>query len=126
MVFIKGYGALAGKALTEPVTITKNGRDRLVVVSAEEYERLRRRDRRAFRAEELSEVDIALIAKTEMAPEHPTSMKSLATGRRDLAGTAAWPCHSVFVSLDQGSPSRPGGERQRPAMRHRAGGRHRP
>ncbi len=68
--FIKGYGALADKALTEPVTITKNGRDRLVVVSAEEYERLRRRDRRAFRAEELSEADIALIAKAEMAPEH--------------------------------------------------------
>ncbi len=68
--FIKSYGALADKALTEPVTITKNGRDRLVVVSAEEYERLRRRDRRAVRAEELSEADIALIAEGEMAPEH--------------------------------------------------------
>jgi len=68
--FIKGYGALVDKAMTEPVTTTKNGRDRLVVVSAEEYERLRRRDRRAFRAEELSEADIALIGKAEMAPEH--------------------------------------------------------
>ncbi len=68
--FIKGYGALADKALTEPVTITKNGRDRLVVVSAEEYERLRRRDRRAFRAEKLSEADAALIASGKMAPEH--------------------------------------------------------
>ena len=68
--FIKGYGALADKALTEPVTITKNGRDRLVVVTAEEYERLRRRDRRVFRAEELSEADIALIVKAEMGPEH--------------------------------------------------------
>lgn len=68
--FIKGYGALADKALTEPVTITKNGRDRLVVVSAEEYERLRRRDRRAFRAEELSETDITLVAKGHMAAEH--------------------------------------------------------
>ena len=28
------------------------------------------RDRRAFRTEELSEADIALIAKAEMAPEH--------------------------------------------------------
>ena len=68
--FIKGYGALADRALTEPVTITKNGRDRLVVVSAEEYERLRQRDRRAFRAEALSDADAALIAKAEMAPEH--------------------------------------------------------
>lgn len=68
--FIKGYGALADKALTEPVTITKNGRDRLVLVSAEEYQRLRRRDRHAFRAEELSEADIALIGKAEAPAEH--------------------------------------------------------
>lgn len=68
--FIKGYGTLADKTLTKPVTITKNGRDRLVMVSADEYERLRRRDRRAFRAEELSEDDIALIAKAEVPTEY--------------------------------------------------------
>lgn len=68
--FIKGYDTLADKTLTEPVTITKSGRDRLVMVSADEYERLRRRDRRAFRAEELSEDDIALIAKAEVPTEY--------------------------------------------------------
>jgi len=68
--FIKSYGTLADKALTEPVTITKNGRDRLVLVSADEYERLRRRDRRAFRAEQLSEADLALIAQAEVSAEH--------------------------------------------------------
>lgn len=68
--FMKGYGALADRALTEPVTITKNGRDRLVLISAEEYERLRRRDRRAFRAEELSEADLALIAQAEVPAEY--------------------------------------------------------
>ena len=68
--FIKSYGTLADKALTEPVTITKNGRDRLVLVSADEYERLRRRDRRAFRAEELSESDLALIAQAEVPVEY--------------------------------------------------------
>ena len=47
--FIKNYGSLADKALMEPVTITKNGRDRLVVVSIEEYSRLVRRDRRVIR-----------------------------------------------------------------------------
>ncbi|MBM3654768.1 MAG: type II toxin-antitoxin system Phd/YefM family antitoxin, partial [Alphaproteobacteria bacterium] len=40
--FIKNYGTLADKALSEPVTITKNGRDRLVMISAEEYSRLKR------------------------------------------------------------------------------------
>jgi len=68
--FIKGYGTLADKALVEPVTITKNGRDRLVLVSADEYERLRRRDRRAFRAEELSEADVTLITKAEVPAEY--------------------------------------------------------
>ncbi len=68
--FIKGYGTLADKALTEPVTITKNGRDRLVLVSVDEYERLRRRDRRALRTEDLSEADLALIAKSEVPAEH--------------------------------------------------------
>lgn len=68
--FIKNYGSLADKALTEPLTITKNGRDRLVLVSADEYERLRRRDRRAFRAEELTEAEIALISEAEVPTEY--------------------------------------------------------
>ena len=68
--FIESCGTLADTALTEPVTITQNGRDRLVLVSADEYERLRRRDRRAFRAEELSEADLALIAQAEVPAEY--------------------------------------------------------
>ena len=68
--FIKGYGTLADKALTEPVTITKNGRDRLVLVSADEYARLKRRDRRAILPEELTEADVAAIAASEMDPRH--------------------------------------------------------
>lgn len=68
--FIRGYGALADRALTEPVTITKNGRDRLVLLSAEEYERLRRRDRRAIRPEELTEEKVAAIAAAEVDPRH--------------------------------------------------------
>jgi PHD/YefM family antitoxin component YafN of YafNO toxin-antitoxin module len=56
--------------LTEPVTITKNGRDRLVVLSAEEYARLKRRDRRVIAAGELTEDEIALIAKAEVPAEH--------------------------------------------------------
>jgi len=68
--FIKNYGSLADKALMEPVTITKNGRDRLVVVSAEEYSRLARRDRRVIRPEDLTEEQAALIAKAEVPPEY--------------------------------------------------------
>lgn len=68
--FIKGYGALADRALIEPVTITKNGRDRLVLISAEEYERLRRRDRRVILPEELTEAELAAIAQAEVPAEH--------------------------------------------------------
>jgi prevent-host-death family protein len=68
--FIKNYGTLADRALREPVTVTKNGRDRLVVLSAEEYARLKRRDRRVVRTGELSDEDVARIAKAEVPAEH--------------------------------------------------------
>jgi prevent-host-death family protein len=68
--FIKHYGRLADRALTEPLTITKNGHDRLVVLSADEYERLKRRDRRVVRAGELTDEEVALIAKAEVPAEH--------------------------------------------------------
>ena len=68
--FIKNYGTLADKALTEPITITRNGRERLVLVSAEEYARLKRRDRRAFAAGELPEEIVEAVARTEMDPRH--------------------------------------------------------
>ncbi len=68
--FIKQYGRLADQALSEPVTITKNGRDRLVVISAGEYDRLMRRDRRAIRATELTDAELALIAKAEVPAEY--------------------------------------------------------
>jgi Antitoxin Phd_YefM, type II toxin-antitoxin system len=68
--FIKNYGTLADEALREPVTITKNGRDRLVVLSVAEYARLKRRDRRVVRTGEFSDADIALIANAEVPAEH--------------------------------------------------------
>ena len=68
--FIKNYGSLADRALMEPVTITKNGRDRLVVVSVEEYDRLSRRDRRVLQPEMLTEEQAALIARAEVPAEH--------------------------------------------------------
>jgi PHD/YefM family antitoxin component YafN of YafNO toxin-antitoxin module len=61
--FIKNYGTLADKALMEPVIITKNGRDRLVMVSAEEFERLKRRDRRVVRIADWTEEELALMSK---------------------------------------------------------------
>ena len=67
--FIKHYGRLADRALSEPLTITKNGHDRLVVLSADEYERLKRRDRRVVSAGELTDAEVALVAAAEMPAE---------------------------------------------------------
>ena len=68
--FIKAYGSLADRALIEPVTITRNGRDRLVLLSAEEYARLIQRDRKVLRVAELSEAEVALIARAEVPAGH--------------------------------------------------------
>jgi hypothetical protein len=68
--FIKNYGTLTDKALAEPVTITRNGRDRLVLLSVEEYERLKRRDRRVYAVEDMTPEQIAALEKAEVPPEY--------------------------------------------------------
>jgi len=68
--FIKNFGSLADHALTDPVRITKHGRDRLVVISAAEYDRLKRRDRRVVRIEDLTDDELTLIAEAEYPAEH--------------------------------------------------------
>ena len=67
--FIKNYGQLADKALTEPVTITRNGHERLVLLSVDEYARLKRRDRQVFRAADVPDELLAAIEAAEPPPE---------------------------------------------------------
>jgi len=68
--FVRNFGPLSDKALTEPLTITKNGRDRLILLSVEEYARLKRRDRVAIRAGALTEEERAAIAAAEVPAEY--------------------------------------------------------
>jgi PHD/YefM family antitoxin component YafN of YafNO toxin-antitoxin module len=65
--FVKDCAALTEKALGEPLTVTRNGRYDVVVLSAEEYER---RDRRVVLLEEFTDEEMALIAKAEVPAEH--------------------------------------------------------
>jgi prevent-host-death family protein len=53
------------KAMSGPVTITHHGRDSLVVLSAEEYQRLKRRDRQAYRTEDTPAEFIAALQTAE-------------------------------------------------------------
>ncbi len=48
--FLENFETLLDKAFSEPITITRDGRDRLVVLSVDEYERLKRRGRSARRS----------------------------------------------------------------------------
>ena len=66
--FIKNFGQLSDKALSEPVTVTKNGRNRLVVLSVEEYERLKLRDREVVLAENAPSWLIEALGRTDDIP----------------------------------------------------------
>jgi len=60
--FQKKVGLYQDLALNEPLTVTRNGRDKIVVLSTEEYSRLKRRDREVLRVEDLSAEDLKAIA----------------------------------------------------------------
>jgi len=53
-----------------PVTVMQDGIPQFVVLSTEEYERLKRGTRRAFFVDEMSEADIALIENYEVGTEN--------------------------------------------------------
>ena len=59
-------GAIGEKALREPVAITKEGRDLLVLLSAEEYARLIRRGRKVFTLDDLPDEWLDAVEKSEM------------------------------------------------------------
>ena len=76
--FIKNYGQLADKALTEPVTITRNGHERVVLLSVDEYERLKRRDRQVYRVGEVPDDVLAAIEAAEPPAEADAMERELA------------------------------------------------
>jgi hypothetical protein len=66
--FQKHIGRYQDVALVQPVTITRNGRDRTVMISADEYHRLKRRDRRVLGLDDFTDADLAAIRAAEPAP----------------------------------------------------------
>ena len=61
--FQKNFGRYQDVALTQPVSVTRNGRERTVLISAEEYRRLKRRDRRVMSLAGFTAGDIAAIER---------------------------------------------------------------
>lgn len=59
----RNVGPVQEAALREPVAITHHGRDRLVLMSAAEYQRLKRRDRMAIAIEEMPEEFVEALCR---------------------------------------------------------------
>ena len=62
----RNFGRYRDAARRGPVTVTHHGRPSVVIVAAEEYERLRRLDRQALAVEELGDADISAIRKARI------------------------------------------------------------
>ena len=67
--FQRNFGHFQDEALRSPLSITRNGRDRLVLLSVAEYERLKSRDRQVLSVEELSGAEIEAIRQAEPPAE---------------------------------------------------------
>ncbi len=77
MEFQRSFGRYQDIALTEPVVITRNGRERVVMISVDEYDRLKQRDRQAGRAEDLPDDILGKIENTTMDKRHNHLNKDL-------------------------------------------------
>lgn len=67
--FQRNIGRYTDAAMTQPVIMTRNGRERTVTVSIEEYRRLKRQDRRVLRLDDVTDEMLAAIEASEPSPE---------------------------------------------------------
>ncbi|MGH2447690.1 MAG: type II toxin-antitoxin system Phd/YefM family antitoxin [Chloroflexota bacterium] len=67
--FQRNFGRYRETAIREAVTITNHGRDSLVLLSADEYRRLKKRDREVLHVSELSDQDVEAIRTAEIPAE---------------------------------------------------------
>jgi hypothetical protein len=102
----QGFRALADRARREPVTITTpdgttpdgttpDGRDEFVVLSAEEYARLKRRDRRVGLTEELPEEWVEAVRNAKVPDEFAALDAELKWLARAAARARSGPCHPL-------------------------------
>ncbi len=66
--FQRHLGRYQDLALTQAVAVTRNGRERTVLISVDEYNRLKRRDREVLALEDFSAAEIAALEATR-APD---------------------------------------------------------
>ena len=64
--FQRYFGRYQDEALIQPISITRNDREHVVMISAEEYLRLKKSVRQTIHVEELSEQDLVSIEQAGM------------------------------------------------------------
>ena len=69
------------KAQQSPVVVRNHGQDEIVMVSADEYARLKRRDREVLRLEDFTDDDIAALKKVRMPKKYDHLNKELKNWR---------------------------------------------
>lgn len=67
--FRKNPGRYQSIAMREPVVLMSDRGEEMVLLSIEEYRRLKRRDRQVLRVEELSEEDLRALTELEIPEE---------------------------------------------------------
>ena len=65
----KNFGAFHDQALTEPVRVTRYGRETVVIISAKEFHALKQAQRRSLSAGDLSAEELDAIARAEIPVE---------------------------------------------------------
>ena len=68
--FSEQVGHYQEAALSQPVIVTRDGRDQTVMISVEEYARLKRRDRQVYATGDMPEDIVEAVRKSEMDPRH--------------------------------------------------------
>ena len=70
----KNFGAFHDRALTEPVKVTKYGRETVYIVSAKTYHDMKQAQRDAIAAADLTAAEMSLIEAAEIPAEHRYSI----------------------------------------------------
>lgn len=68
--FQKQVGLFQDKALSEPIFVTRNGRERTVLLSVEEYRRMHKLSKRSLSVTELTDDEIEDVAASKMSSKH--------------------------------------------------------
>ncbi len=68
--FQRKIGAYQDRALVEPVLVTRNGRERVVLISADEFHRLKSLERQSLHPSELSAKTLAAISSASVPAEY--------------------------------------------------------